>query len=364
MGNIKKLKSGKYAVDVYDVNGVRHRPHFNLLKHANMYVNLIDQEKYNYRLYKAGLEKKPMSFREAIPEFIKTKEELRASTFKKYENIFNNCTGFINSLGITNINEFRRDHADLFRDELVKSEAAPKTINHYLQAIKAFFREQVNRDRLQKSPMDHVKSVREKSKTLIEKEEEYYSEEEIKNFFSQEMEKYLQDVFIGLFLTGCRIAEFASLTWSKSIDWDNRLIKIRTDANFEGKTPSAERDIPMTDELYNLLSEKKRTSGSEYVFNSAKGKQLRERRLLEKCKDIAKEAGIGKNATLHKWRHTFSSFLLRVGFEHSERQYLMGHKSQNVTDHYTKIDPTKLHDKITKLDNYVFPTINNKAISN
>ncbi|MGD8780332.1 MAG: tyrosine-type recombinase/integrase [Ignavibacteria bacterium] len=167
------------------------------------------------------------------------------------------------------------------------------------------------------------------------------------------MDQYLIEAFIGLFLTGCRIEEFSSLKWKDSIDIRNKLIMIRTYDEFETKTYSSERDIPMSNLLHKLLISKQARSNSEYVFSNAKGKSLTERSMLRRCKEIAKEAGITKNATLHKWRHTYSTFLKKNDVDYTDRQYLLGHKPDSVTDHYTKVDPLNLHSKISQLDKYL-----------
>jgi site-specific recombinase XerD len=72
--------------------------------------------------------------------------------------------------------------------------------------------------------------------------------------------------------------------------------------------------------LFKQLSE---SSTSGYVF-TLKSKQVKERRMLGSCKAIAKRAGIKKNATLHKFRHSFNSHLAQLGVDYSVREYLMG----------------------------------------
>lgn len=67
------------------------------------------------------------------------------------------------------------------------------------------------------------------------------------------------------------------------------------------KNASSERDIPITNEMFEKLNELKDKVDSDYIFPSIKGKQLSERTILTKCKNTAKAAGITKNATLHKW---------------------------------------------------------------
>ena len=57
--------------------------------------------------------------------------------------------------------------------------------------------------------------------------------------------------------------------------------------------------------------------------------------------------------TTAEWRHSFNSHLAQLGVDYSIRQYLMGHKPQSMTDYYTKVDPKKLHEAVSRLDTII-----------
>ena len=143
-----------------------------------------------------------------------------------------------------------------------------------------------------------------------------------------------------------------NLTW-KRVDWENKIIQVRSDVTFTTKTATSEWDIPMSNVLYKLISSMKKSSTSDYIFTNPSNKKISERSLLKVCKDIAKAAELKKVATLHKWRHSFNSHLAQLGIDYSIRQYLMGHKPQTMTDHYTKVDPKHLHEAVSKLDGII-----------
>jgi integrase len=133
---------------------------------------------------------------------------------------------------------------------------------------------------------------------------------------------------------------------------DNKILQVRSSNGFVTKTNTSERDIPMSGKLYELLKQLSESSTNEYVF-TFKDKQVKERRMLAFCKTVAKKAEIKKNATLHKFRHSFNSHLAQLGVDYSVREYLMGHKPKSMTDHYTKIDPKKLHKEVSLLDKLI-----------
>jgi integrase/recombinase XerD len=352
MSTIRKTKGGNYQTDVIDQNGKRIRMVFTRKTEAQAFCTKVEKEKQEFWLYKAGLIKRRVTLTSAIQDALKEKESLAHRTYTKYKCIFSTLENFVKQNKLNYVNEFTTIHADEYKKALQSSGAAAKTINAYLAAAKGLFKDLVLRDLILRSPFDHVKLERVNGKSLLDRENDYFSTEEIKSFFSQEMDKEYRAAFLGLFLTGMRFAELSNLTWERA-DWSCKLLKIRSDENFRTKTVSSERDIPMSDKLYELIEGSKENSTSGYVFCSAKKSKLSERTLLTKCKDIAEKAGIKKNATLHKFRHSFNSHLAQLGVDYSIRQYLMGHKPQTMTDHYTKIDPRKLHQVVSLLDGLI-----------
>jgi len=353
MGAIKQLKNGKFKITVYDHTGKRHRNVFEKHKYAKRYVDKIENKKSEQRLINAGLMNNKSSVENSIAEFILTKVDLKEKSKKKYKRVLEQFGVFCSQENIIDMDEFTRDHADKFWATLTKSGAAPKTTNFYLMVVKALFENEVNRDRLIKSPLSHIKLLKEKVKSLIEQQEEYYDTNEIKSFFNVKMEDSDRQVFQTLLLTGLRISELESLQWDRSIDFKNKLIKVRIYEGYNTKNATSERDVPMTDLLYNMLSKMNARNKHGYVFTTEKGEVVTERRLLDKCKIIAEKAGIKKNATLHKWRHTFASHVINTEIKYEEKQYLMGHAPESMTDRYTKIDPKSLQVRLTKLDELI-----------
>lgn len=353
MGAIRQLKNGKYQITVYDTTGRRHRIRFEKHKYAKAYIDKIEKEKSEKKLSDVGLMKRTSTVEDSITEFILTKVDLREKSKKKYHRVLEQFGIFCSNEVIINMNQFTRDHADKFWSAITSSGATARTANFYLMVVKALFENEISRDRLVKNPFSHIKYLKEKVKSLVEQQEEYYDTNEIKSFFKVTMDERDRQVFQMLLLTGLRISELQSLRWEHGIDLANKIIKVRNYEGYETKTTTSERDIPMTDHIYNMLKEMEKSNAKGYVFQSKKGRMVSERTLLSTCKNIAEQAGIIKNATLHKWRHSFSSHVLNTAIQYEEKQYLMGHKPESMTDRYTKIDPKSLQVKLTKLDELI-----------
>jgi integrase len=193
--------------------------------------------------------------------------------------------------------------------------------------------------------MLHIKNLR-----VERRRPDFYSREELKAFFSQPMDDTYRLAFMGLLFTGMRFAELANITW-QDVDFERKLFFVRSSESFRTKTFNSERAIPINNVMYELLViyYPNRLS-DDFVFTSPKGFQLRERRLLDACKSIAKDAGITSNAYPHKFRHTYATMLIYNGVKIQNIKELLGHWSVSETERYAHNKSDHLHNDVSQLD--------------
>ncbi len=357
--SIKKESQGKYVVDMRDHNGSRISRSFKNLADAKEFEAIINREKYDKKLSNNKIIKPKQNFYNELDHFEKTKHDLRPKSIKRYAYIINQIRLFAELNEVKYLNDFTPELATIFKEELMKEridptgstkrvlKAKPKTINMYLAVLKAFFKEQMVKGFIERDPTLHIKNVR-----CERKKPESYSSEEITNFFAQKMDICYYNAFLGLLLTGLRFAEMANLKW-KDVDLINCRIHIKSSDEFQTKTANSERTIPFKQTILDLLTSIKYEDLNEYVFKSPKGNQLRERHLLKKCKHIAKKAGITSNATLHKFRHTFATLLIRNKVQIQDIKELLGHSSIIQTEIYAHHKPDDLFAEVSILDDLI-----------
>jgi integrase len=167
--------------------------------------------------------------------------------------------------------------------------------------------------------------------------------ESIRRMCKESDSRHLFPIFVIALHTGMRKGELLSLIWS-NIDLKNREILLSRSKNGEP------RDIPMTEEVYNLLSD---LSASKTLniggllfpspFNSKKPIDIR-----SAWERILRLAGI-QGATFHTIRHTTCSFLANLGIPSIIIARIVGHKDSRTTDRYTHGVKNHLHDAINKL---------------
>jgi integrase len=358
---IKKRTDGKYYLYITDEFGKRIRRTFEKRADAEALKAKVTKIKYEKKLAGLSLRKARYSFEKALSDFEISKQNLRPTSVKKYRFAIKQFQYFIEACNILFLDEFTPDHGTLFYQELIREKIdpkgntdkiikpQPKTVNFHIQTIKAFFKDEVSKDHIPKSPVQHLKNLKNEAK-----KPEYYTLEELKRFFSQSMPPAYKNAFLCLFLTGMRFGELANLTWN-DIDFQRRLIYVRPKDGFKTKTYNSERAIPINDELLNLLKSLNENKISEiYPFCSSDGCKMRERRALEICKRVARDAGIKSRAFLHKFRHTFATHLIQNNAPIESIKELLGHSSITETEIYAHNRPDHMHYEIQKLPSIYF----------
>ena len=120
---------------------------------------------------------------------------------------------------------------------------------------------------------------------------------------------------------------------------------------------SKERVVPYSDDAAVYLHEyidrmrhqlMKKGDFNEYVFLNNRGGKLTRQGIWKKLKEFAALAGITKDISPHKLRHTFATHLLEGGADLRSVQMLLGHSSINTTEIYTHVEQEAIHREFDK----------------
>ncbi len=120
---------------------------------------------------------------------------------------------------------------------------------------------------------------------------------------------------------------------------------------------SKERIVPYSDDAAKYLHEyidrmryqlMKKGDFNEYVFLNNRGGKLTRQGIWKKLKEFAVMAGITKDISPHKLRHTFATHLLEGGADLRSVQMLLGHSSINTTEIYTHVEQEAIHREFDK----------------
>lgn len=148
--------------------------------------------------------------------------------------------------------------------------------------------------------------------------------------------------------TGTRRGELLSMTWGKSVDFDERDIRVR------GKTFET-RDIPLNKVAFETLRAWWLQQGQPktgYVF-TIDGEQLKN--LKRSYHGALAAAGIkrinakGERVNWHSLRHTFGTLLGAALVDPTTLQKLMGHANLATTQRYLHTDEERKRDAVERL---------------
>ena len=163
---------------------------------------------------------------------------------------------------------------------------------------------------------------------------------------------YARDGPVGLMVqtlleTGTRVSEFIALR-VEDVSLGERMIVI------ENGKGGKRREVPIRTELARLLSMHigKRRSGPLFVSREKGAGGLRvysRQRIGQIVREIAREAGIGKQIYPHLLRHTMATRLLAIGMDIADIQKFLGHADISATRIYAETSIAMLRRKFDQV---------------
>ena len=139
-------------------------------------------------------------------------------------------------------------------------------------------------------------------------------------------------------LTGLRFGDIKSLKWSDIRYVNNDKPYITKRQNKTGDLVS----FPISMEALELCGNTKRPN--EFVFSS-----LKKAHTNAHLKKWVADAGIDKNITFHKFRHTYANYLINNKIDIYGVQQLLGHKSISTTQIYLNTNNERFREQIEQI---------------
>lgn len=203
------------------------------------------------------------------------------------------------------------------------------------------------------------------------------NEKQISFFNKNEQEKLItfcinnkNKNYIGIvicLLTGIRLGELLALTWN-DIDFENKILKInktvfttKIENHYKQiidtpKTKKSVREIPLSNNLIEVLKNIKNESKSKYIITTKKLGIVSNRSYQRTFKFILKKNNIPyKN--FHALRHTFATNAVNIGMDVKSIADILGHSNVMITvNRYAHSFLDYKIQMMNKLDNQIFNT--------
>lgn len=294
----------------------------------------------------------PMVFAERVAPFIMfLAGERRVSpyTLRNYTHAVEQFVGWLNRAGRWQGDLARIEPRDL-RDFLIESQRrlGRRTVHLRMSALRAFFKFWLRRGALKNNPATGLVLPRlEKAlpKFMTERQVEQLLdmptrllENEGADPFTAWRDRLALELLYG---AGLRVSELCSLTYGQ-IDFDDGVARITGKGNKVRLCPLGR---VATAVLKKWRQQFAPDSGpDDPVLINTKGEPLAPRQVQLMLKKYLALAGLPKDLTPHKIRHSFATHLLDRGADLRLVQDLLGHASLATTQVYTHVSVARLKD--------------------
>lgn len=253
------------------------------------------------------------------------------------------------SFGDLRICDITRRNIEDTRQQLLNDGKTPQYINNCFAHLNHVFHSAVLDDTIEKNPCKALKQLKRNTPLIAENKHRALSEMETKVFFetATNRKSYYTNCFLLMIKSGMRVGEITAL-YRSDIDRKNGFIHVRrTIARDEAggyivgedaKTKSGIRDIPLTEEIYNIIKSQEQYNrmifgleANGLLFKSFEGKILREYSINREIKRICEAAGID-TFTCHAFRNTFATrFIEQRPQDYKILSEILGHKDVSIT---------------------------------
>jgi len=242
-------------------------------------------------------------------------------------------------VGDFNLRAYTSTDVETFKTLRLK-EVSPVKVNIDFRTLKALFQSAVRSKLIDENPFTGVKQIK-----VPPARPTYLTREEFSRLVVNIPIPWFRDLVKFAVCTMMRAGEIVSLTW-ESVDLNRRIILAENKREFRLKT-TRPRVIPMNDWVFRFLSTRGTKTGP--VFSFPDGKKLSVAYVSHKFKEFVRRAGFPESIHFHSLRHTGATWLVQEGVSIYEVQKLLGHSSISVTQVYSHLEGSELHNAVNKI---------------
>ena len=242
---------------------------------------------------------------------------------------------------------------------------SPSTVNHCLTCFKIMMRESVRLEYLNKNPADLIIQLKEKPKErsvlTIDEVKELFREDKIQHVWGGDLRHYTLNLLAAS--TGMRLAECQALQIQHVHDSHISIVQ-SWDPKYGLKKPkrNSQREVPIPKKtsvyLQDLISISPYREDEDLIFfGNDRKSPIRGELVLKELYRAFENIGISaeerksRNITFHSWRHFYNS-LLRGKIHDAKLRRLTGHRTLEMTEHYTHFNIEDFKDVMRIQEHY------------
>ena len=274
--------------------------------------------------------------------------EVSPATLTFYKKTVSKFSEFLGPKADEDIANITAAHILDFRSSLAKT-ISTKTTNHNIKGLRMIFKAARQEQVIADNPTEAVNTLKVTDRT----ERRPFTLEEVRTLLLHADDEWKSMIRFGLY-TGQRLADLAMLTWGK-INIPLAEIRLRTrktgkpliipiappllDA-LKAQPKPANPDAPVHPNAFQIL----RRNGTSAALSNQFSDILTKAGLRSKASHQRKPNGKGRAAarevsqlSFHCFRHTAVTFLKEAGVSAAVVMEMIGHDSQQMSEHYTHV---------------------------
>lgn len=278
---------------------------------------------------------------------LKRKNEVKKITAQQVRMKYNSYISPV--LGNKRLREIKRKDIIEFRLTLMQRQKALKetTINNIMSILHSIFNEAVVDERIATSPYNGIRGLSDhREKLARDTIHRSLSDEELAIFLKYSEKCRYYNLFKLLLYTGMRAGEGCGLKWS-DIDYDKNVIHVvRTSASYNGfkethspKTRSGKRDIPMNEQIKQVLMDQRKQSDifdpKGWIFTKTNGdcptSSIIGSSVINIFETMKRHNEPVEYFGVHALRDTFATRAVESGMKPETLQKILGHARISMT---------------------------------
>ncbi|HEC32558.1 MAG TPA: site-specific tyrosine recombinase XerD [Deltaproteobacteria bacterium] len=269
--------------------------------------------------------------------YITVERGLALNTVISYRHDLEQFISFLESIGIKNFKEVKREHLAGYLENLHNKGLATRSRNRHLAAIRSFYKYLLREKIAESNPAAQMESSQIQKKLpqvlSLEEVERLLDQPDVKTPLGQRDKAMLE----LLYATGLRVTELVRMT-TEQLNLEVGYVTAL------GKGHK-ERIIPITENAQDALKEylqhgrRALLKGrqSNYLFVNRSGKPITRQGFWKILQRYTQKAGITRHISPHTLRHSFATHLLEHGADLRSVQMMLGHSDISTTQIYTHV---------------------------
>jgi integrase/recombinase XerD len=272
---------------------------------------------------------------DAYLDYLRVERGLSNNTLEGYAHDLARFCEHAASAGVVTVEELSTSMVASFMVQLGKDKLSPRSATRYLSAIRGFCRFLVRERLLDNDPCELIDRPKVGGRLPV-----YLSLSEVLALLQapDDSPRGMRDksMLQLMYAAGLRVSELVNVAVG-DVDRRRGIVQVLGKGGKRRLVPFGDVALASIEAYLPLRNAQKNAQRSHALFLSNRGRAMTRQAFFKRVKHYAQLAGIKKNVSPHKLRHSFATHLLQGGADLRSVQAMLGHVDISTTEVYTHV---------------------------